>query len=38
MQDPAGIKKDRGYGINGERVQVLDSKQDSGGYYWYKVR
>jgi serine/threonine-protein kinase len=26
-----------GYGINGDRVEVLDSDQDSGGYYWYKV-
>jgi len=34
---PGTINKARGYGINGDRVQVLDSSQDSGGYYWYKV-
>ncbi len=32
------VNKAIGYGINGDRVQVLDSGQDSGGYYWYKVR
>lgn len=34
---PGTVNKAIGYGINGERVQVLDSGQDSGGYYWYKV-
>lgn len=35
---PGTINKAIGYGINGDRVQVLDSGQDSGGYYWYRVR
>lgn len=35
---PGTVNKAIGYGINGDRVQVLDSGQDSGGYYWYRVR
>ncbi|WP_250126820.1 SH3 domain-containing protein [Chroococcidiopsis sp. CCMEE 29] len=35
---PGTVNKAIGYGIPGDRVQVLDSGQDSGGYYWYKVR
>jgi hypothetical protein len=34
---PGTVNKAIGYGINGDRVQVLDSGQDGGGYYWYKV-
>ena len=34
---PGTVSKAIGYGINGDRVQVLDSGQDGGGYYWYKV-
>jgi hypothetical protein len=34
---PGTVNKAAGYGVNGDRVQVLDSSQDSGGYSWYKV-
>ncbi len=34
---PGTVNQAIGYGINGDRVQILESNQDSGGYVWYKV-
>jgi type II secretory pathway pseudopilin PulG len=35
---PGTVNKAIGYGINGDRVQILNSAQDSGGYVWYNVQ
>lgn len=35
---PGTINKAIGYGVNGDRVQILDTARDAGSYSWYKVK